>query len=124
MTEKPEGVSRRRLLQGAGAVGVAAWLPHLQIPAASAALPTPPSFPSGIALFQQSYKNWAGDISVDAVWTCTPTSPADVVRLANWAKAQGWRLRPKGKSHNWSPSRWPRAAPTPRRSSSSTRRPG
>ena len=47
MTDQPDGVSRRRLLQGAGAVGVAAWLPHLQIPAAAATLPTPPDLPRG-----------------------------------------------------------------------------
>lgn len=102
-TGSPRGLSRRRLIQGAAAAGVAAWLPFEQIPAASAALPTPPSFPSGISLFQQSYRNWAGAIAVDDVWTCTPTSPAQVVTLANWARAHGWRLRAKGSSHNWSP---------------------
>lgn len=96
-------LSRRRALQGAAALGAAAWIESHRIPAASAALPTPPSFPSGIALFQQAYTNWARDIAVAGVWTCTPTSPADVVRLANWARSQGWRLRPKGSSHNWSP---------------------
>ena len=57
------GLSRRRLMQGAAAVGVAAWIPFEQIPAAQSALPTPPSFPGGIPLFQQSYKNWSGAIS-------------------------------------------------------------
>ena len=65
--------------------------------------PAPPAFPSGIPLFQQAYKNWAGDIAVDGVWTCTPNAPAQVVTLANWARANGWRLRAKGSSHNWSP---------------------
>ncbi|WP_028643811.1 cholesterol oxidase substrate-binding domain-containing protein [Nocardioides sp. URHA0020] len=97
------GFSRRRVLQGAAAVGVAAWIPFEQIPAAQAALPTPPTFPSGIPLFQQSYRNWSGAIAVDGVWTCTPSTPADVVTLANWARAHGWRLRAKGSSHNWSP---------------------
>ncbi len=97
------GFSRRRVLQGAAAVGIAAWIPFERIPAAQAALPMPPAFPSGISLFQQSYTNWSRAIAVDAVWTCTPNSPADVVRLANWARANGWRLRPKGSSHNWSP---------------------
>src|SRR6478735_9097045 len=97
------GLSRRRLMQGAAAVGVAAWIPFEQIPAAQSALPTPPSFPGGISLFQQSYQNWSGGIAVDGVWTCTPNNPADVVTLANWARANGWRLRAKGSSHNWSP---------------------
>ena len=97
------GLSRRRLMQGAAVAGVAAWLPFEQIPAAQAALPTPPTFPSGIPLYQQAYKNWSGEIAVDGVWTCTPNTPADVVTLANWARANGWRLRAKGSSHNWSP---------------------
>ncbi|GAA4705904.1 cholesterol oxidase substrate-binding domain-containing protein [Nocardioides conyzicola] len=101
--ERARGLSRRRLMQGVAAVGVAAWIPFEQIPAAQSALPTPPSFPGGIPLFQQAYKNWSGAISVDAVWTCTPNTPADVVTLANWARANGWRLRAKGSSHNWSP---------------------
>lgn len=99
----PRGLSRRRLMQGAAAVGVAAWVPFEQIPAAHSALPTPPSFPGAISLFQQTHKNWSGGIAVDAVWTCTPNSPADVVTLANWARTNGWRLRAKGSSHNWSP---------------------
>lgn len=102
-TTRSTALTRRRLMQGAAAAGAIAWLPFEQIPASAAALPTPPSFPSGIALFQQSYKNWSGAIAVDDVWTCTPASAADVVRLANWARAQGWRLRAKGSSHNWSP---------------------
>ena len=36
-------------------------------------------------------------------WTAAPASPADVVTLANWAQANGYRLRAKGMSHNWSP---------------------
>jgi FAD/FMN-containing dehydrogenase len=96
-------MSRRRLIQGAAAAGAMAWIPFERIPAAQAALPTPPSFPGGITLFQQAYKNWSGAIAVDGVWTCTPNTPADVVTLANWARAQGWRLRAKGSSHNWSP---------------------
>jgi len=102
-TARPRGLSRRRLMQGAAAAGVAAWIPFEQIPAAHAALPTPPSFPGGIPLFQQSYRNWSGGIAVDGVWTCTPSTPADVVTLANWARTNGWRLRAKGSSHNWSP---------------------
>ncbi|MFC6041534.1 cholesterol oxidase substrate-binding domain-containing protein [Nocardioides hankookensis] len=96
-------ITRRRLMQGAAVAGVAAWVPFEQIPAAQAALPTPPAFPAGIPLFQQSYKNWSGAIAVDGVWTCTPNAPADVVTLANWARSKGWRLRAKGSSHNWSP---------------------
>ena len=44
-------LSRRRLMQGAAAAGVVAWIPFQQIPAAQAALPAPPSFPGDIPLF-------------------------------------------------------------------------
>lgn len=52
---------------------------------------------------QQAYQNWAGMIVIDSVWTCAPASANDVVTLANWAYANGYRLRAKGMSHNWSP---------------------
>ena len=42
-------------------------------------------------------------IVIDSVWTCAPASANDVVTLANWAYANGYRLRAKGMSHNWSP---------------------
>ena len=63
----------------------------------------PPNFPASIAVYQQAYQNWAGMIVIDDVWTCAPASAADVVTLANWAHSNGYRLRPKGMSHNWSP---------------------
>ena len=59
--------------------GLTGWIPAFRIPAAGAA--TPPSFPSTISLYQQAYKNWAGDIAVDAAWTCAPKTPADVVAV-------------------------------------------
>ncbi|MEU4745622.1 cholesterol oxidase substrate-binding domain-containing protein, partial [Actinosynnema sp. NPDC023658] len=63
----------------------------------------PPSFPSGIDLYRQAYRNWAGEIRTDDLWTCAPRTPADVVVLANWAHAQGFTLRPRGFRHGWSP---------------------
>jgi FAD/FMN-containing dehydrogenase len=91
--------SRRALLAGATAAGALAWIPAFR---ARAATP-PPNFPSSIAVYQQAYQNWAGMIAIDDVWTCAPASAADVVTLANWAYANGYRLRAKGMSHGWSP---------------------
>src|SRR5215472_5147277 len=91
--------SRRALLAGATAAGALAWIPAFR---ARASTP-PPNFPSSIAVYQQAYQNWAGMIAIDDVWTCAPASAADVVTLANWAHANGYRLRAKGMSHNWSP---------------------
>ncbi len=100
-------ISRRGLLAGAGA-GVAAaafaWVPGTRIPASSAStIPTPPSFPSGISLYQQTFVNWAQQIDIPSVWTCSPRSDADVVTLANWAYQNSYKLRPLGMGHNWSP---------------------
>ena len=70
---------------------------------AQATTSPPPNFPPSISIYQQAYQNWAGMIVIDDVWTCAPASANDVVTLANWAYANGYRLRAKGMSHNWSP---------------------
>ena len=104
------GFSRRSFLQGAagaalvGASGVMGWTPAFRVPVAGAAtIPSPPGFPGSISLYQQAYQNWAGDIVVENVWTAAPATSADVVTIANWAYANGWRVRPKGMGHGWSP---------------------
>lgn len=82
----------------------AAWAPLFRLTPADAAAGTPPpAFPAGIAVYRQGFENWAGDIRIDALWTCAPSQPQQVVALANWAKEQGYRLRPRGSMHNWSP---------------------
>jgi FAD/FMN-containing dehydrogenase len=100
--------SRRTFLAGAAgaaAAGALAWTPVFRAAPASAQATsaTPPNFPSSIALYQQAYQNWSGAIVIDDVWTCAPASASDVVTLANWANANGYRLRAKGMSHGWSP---------------------
>jgi hypothetical protein len=109
-TSPRRGLSRRSFLQAAagtavvGASGVRGWTPAFRIPVAGAAtIPTPPGFPSSISLYQQAYTNWSGEIVIDGVWTAAPATSADVVTIANWAYANGWRVRPKGKGHGWSP---------------------
>jgi FAD/FMN-containing dehydrogenase len=83
---------------------VAGWTPIYQI-AANAQTPgtTPPGFPTGIPLYKQAYQNWSGEIVVQDVWTAAPRSADDVVAAANWARANGYRLRARGYMHNWSP---------------------
>ncbi|QMU76591.1 FAD-binding protein [Streptacidiphilus sp. PB12-B1b] len=107
-TGRDPQLSRRALLGGAaGALALSAlqWSPLGRIPAADAAstLAVPPDFPDGIALYQQTFQNWSEEVTVDGVWTCAPNSPEDVVTLADWARAQGWRLRPLGAAYSWSP---------------------
>lgn len=104
----PGGLSRRGFIAGvagAGAATAIGWTPAFPVAAGSAAatLPTPPGFPAGIPLYQQAFENWAKEIVVDAVWTCAPATPNDVVTIANWARAQGYKVRPRGAMHNWSP---------------------
>jgi FAD/FMN-containing dehydrogenase len=99
------------LLQGAAGVGIAGvsfatgWAVHGRIPAGSqqSTIGAPPEFPGSIDLYQQTYRNWSGEISVDHVWTTSPRTPHEVVDIVNWAHRHGWRIRPRGMSHGWSP---------------------
>jgi FAD/FMN-containing dehydrogenase len=101
-------LARRKVLagaMGAAAAPVLGWAPAYRVEAASAArtLPTPPNLPSGISVYQQAYQNWSREITLDAVWTCAPQSPTDVVTMANWARANAYRVRPCGARHGWTP---------------------
>ena len=104
-------ISRRSLLYaaaGIGAAGVsfaAGWSVHGQLPAGSdrPTIGPPPEFPGSIDLYQQTYRNWSGEVSVDHVWTTSPRTPSEIVEIVNWAHLHGWRIRPRGKSHGWSP---------------------
>jgi FAD/FMN-containing dehydrogenase len=101
--------SRRRFLGAtvatAAAGAVAGWLPAFRVEAGSsqASCAVPPGFPSSIPLYQQAYQNWSEEIVIDALWTCAPRTPQDLVTLANWAAAAGYRLRPRGSMHGWAP---------------------
>ncbi|MBB2911505.1 FAD/FMN-containing dehydrogenase [Streptosporangium becharense] len=109
------GMSRRALLGGAvGAAALSAvqWTPAARLtPAGGATMAAPPNFPAGVTLYQQVFENWSGEIEVDGVWTAAPTGADQIVVLADWAHANGWRIRPRGMSHNWSPLVVPAGAP-------------
>ena len=91
-------VSRRRVLAAsAGAAGL------LWTPASRAACPEPLDFPAGVDHHRQNYRNWAGELRADDVWTAVPGTADDVVTLANWAHRQGYALRAQGFRHGWSP---------------------
>jgi FAD/FMN-containing dehydrogenase len=106
-TNQPIDPARRAFLQASAILGAAVWVPAFRVLPASAmggtGCPAPPNFPTNIAVYQQAYRNWSGEISIDALWTATAVTPQDVVTLANWAHANGWRLRPRGMAHNWAP---------------------
>jgi len=64
---------------------------------------TLPDFPAGIPLDRYPFNNWAGDLIVPNLWTCAPRTAEDVVAVCNWAKDHGFRVRPRGFMHTWSP---------------------
>jgi FAD/FMN-containing dehydrogenase len=98
-------LSRRGFLGGAAMSAALGWTLIGRVPAIAAAdsAAPPPLLPGGIQPYLNAYRNWSGEIVVDAIWTCSASSPQQVVELANWAHANGYRLRPRGYSHNWSP---------------------
>jgi FAD/FMN-containing dehydrogenase len=114
MTEAISSSRREFLRRAAIAAGVAMWTPAWRVFASDASAPatTPPDFPSGVPLFQQAFENWAKEIVVDDVWTCTPATAADVVRVTNWAVTHGYTLRARGAMHGWSPLAISPASPT------------
>ena len=97
--------ARRRFLLGAAAAAGAAWVPLGRVPVAegAGACVVPPGFPAGIELYRQAFESWSGELVVDDLWTCRPADAADVVVLAEWARSSGYRLRPRGAMHGWSP---------------------
>jgi FAD/FMN-containing dehydrogenase len=100
-------LSRRGFLTGASglALGAALWSPAFRIPAAAAqsACAPPPGFPASIDLYQQAWQNWSEGIAVDGLWTCAPKSADEVVAVVNWALGHGYRVRPRGMMHTWTP---------------------
>lgn len=62
-----------------------------------------PNFPSEIGLFKQLYENWSGESRYENAWTATPENQEQVLKIINWAFENGYKVRPKGMSHNWSP---------------------
>ena len=99
------GLSRRGLIGASAALGGAAWLLRGTVgpESASAAEPAPPALPAGTEVYRRVYQNWSGEIRTDQLWTCAPRTPQEVAALADWAHAQGWRLRAQGYRHSWAP---------------------
>ena len=38
-----------------------------------------PELPPGIAPYRAAFKNWSGEIVVESLWTCSASTPEDVV---------------------------------------------
>jgi FAD/FMN-containing dehydrogenase len=99
------GMSRRRLLASSAAAGGAVWLLRglVRPGSAYAASAPPPGFPPGIDVYQRVYENWAGEIRTDQLWTCSPSTPQQVLDVVNWAYGAGWTARAQGQRHGWAP---------------------
>ena len=63
----------------------------------------PTNFPAGIPVNQITFENWALTIDLSDIWGCAPRSAGDVAQVCNWAKDNGYVVRPRGIMHNWSP---------------------
>jgi FAD/FMN-containing dehydrogenase len=97
------GLTRRRLLQAGALAAGAAYGPALDGVAVAGSLAAPPAFPSGIPVRRRAFHNWAGSIDVRGLWTARPADARQLVDIVNWAHANGWKVRPKGAMHGWSP---------------------
>lgn len=102
----PQDTSRRRFVGKALSAGAAAatvaWMPAFQVDASELG-DAPTSFPSQVRLYRQAFQNWAGDIKVDDAWTTSPRNEDEVLQIVNWAFENGFKVRPRGAMHNWSP---------------------
>lgn len=92
--------TRRAFLGAAGAAALTATgLAQAQAAPAS----RPAGFPPGIPLTRRTFQNWSGQIVVEDAWTASPADTADVTAIVNWAHGAGYRVRARGRGHNWSP---------------------
>ncbi len=101
--EGEAGLTRRRALQAGALAAGALWLPSGAAAAPARRCPAPRGFPADIELSRELFENWSTAIRVPDVWTCAPRNAREVVDVVNWAYGAGWRVRPRGKMHNWSP---------------------
>jgi Cholesterol oxidase, substrate-binding/FAD binding domain len=65
--------------------------------------PELPGFPAEVPLNLLPYVNWDQQIDAPAILTCAPRNAADVVAVCNWARLNGYQVRPRGVAHGWSP---------------------
>lgn len=98
-------LSRRALLGRGALLAAAALTPAFRVtPADAARTCRPPrGFPGSIELYQQGFINWAREIEVEPLWSCAPRNAREVLKVVNWAAKHGYRVRPRGQMHGWSP---------------------
>ncbi|MEM6988871.1 MAG: FAD-binding protein [Myxococcota bacterium] len=65
--------------------------------------PLPAGFPSRVPVLPVRIQSFDGLRRAPAIWHAIPWTKQDVVAIAQWATANGFLVRPRGKSHSWSP---------------------
>jgi FAD/FMN-containing dehydrogenase len=60
-------------------------------------------FSSRIPIAQKTFENWSLTIKVPRLWTCTPRTTEEVVAVCEWARLNGYTVRPRGLMHGFSP---------------------
>lgn len=65
--------------------------------------PVLPGFPADIPLNVLPYDNWDQEINSPGVLTCAPQTTDHVAMVCNWAQDNGYKIRPRGVMHGWSP---------------------
>src|SRR5258708_12385054 len=60
-------------------------------------------FPSGIPIARKTFENWSLVIRAPRLWTCTPRTAEEVVAVCEWARLNGYTVRPRGLMHGFSP---------------------
>lgn len=97
-------LSRRRFVAGGLTVGGALSFAGFDTPRTAAAQPPGgPALPGSIFVRRARFENWDREIVTDELWTALPATADEVGELAQWARAAGYRLRPQGRRHSWSP---------------------
>ncbi len=60
-------------------------------------------FPADVPLNLLPFVNWDHQIDAPAILTCAPRTRADAAAVCNWARKNGYQIRPRGVAHGWSP---------------------
>ncbi len=58
---------------------------------------------AGVPVERRSYENWSRAIRVDDVLTAIPRTDDEALAVVRWAAENGYRARPIGAFHTWSP---------------------
>ncbi|MEE1751427.1 cholesterol oxidase substrate-binding domain-containing protein [Streptomyces sp. SP18CS02] len=98
--------SRRQALSGLAATAIGGWTVVGAVrpgQARAAGVVAPAGFPPHLDVYRRVFENWAGEIRTEPLWTCSPRTGQEVAEVCDWARELGWKVRPVGRRHGWSP---------------------